>query len=223
MCSNYEAVHNNTRLRQHFGVPHAAPAAQAHVWPGYVGTFIRRSPTASTSHSATPEREAMAGRFGLIPAWAKDDKVARHTYNARSETVADKPSFRDAWRHAQHCIVPMDSFVEPDWRSGKAQPRRIGLPDGQPLGAAGLWSAWRSPSRELVHSYTLLTINADTHPFMRQFHKPDDEKRMIVILPPERYSDWLHANVAQSIDFMQPWPAERLLALDPVVEERGLF
>ena len=72
MCSNYEAVHNNTRLRQHFGVPHAAPAAQAHVWPGYVGTFIRRSPTASTSHSATPEREAMAGRFGLIPAWAKD-------------------------------------------------------------------------------------------------------------------------------------------------------
>ena len=97
------------------------------------------------------------------------------------------------------------------------------LPDGQPLGAAGLWSAWRSPSGELVHSYTLLTINADAHPFMRQFHKPDDEKRMIVILPPERYSDWLHANAAQSIDFMQPWPAERLLALDPVVEERGLF
>ena len=85
----------------------------------------------------------------------------------------------------------MDNFVEPNWRSSKAQLRRIGLPDG--------------------------------HTLMRQFHKPVDEKRMIVILPPERYSDWLHANAAQSMDFMQPWPVDRLLALDPVVEERGLF
>ena len=223
MCSNYHTVHDNTRLRRHFDAPPPGPAVQAHVWSGYTGMFIRRHPHAHLGDSAVPQRETLAGRFGLLPAWAKDDKTSRHTYNARSETVADKPSFRDAWRTAQHCIVPMESFVEPDWRSGKAQPRRIGLPDGQPLGAAGLWSAWRSPSGELLHSYTLLTINADAHPFMRQFHKPADEKRMIVILPPARYGDWLHASAAQSMDFMRPWPAERLLALDPPVEEWGLF
>jgi putative SOS response-associated peptidase YedK len=58
---------------------------------------------------------------------------------------------------------------------------------------------------------------------MRQFHKPADEKRMIVILPPARYGDWLQASAAQSADFLRAWPAEELVALDPPAEERGLF
>lgn len=59
---------------------------------------------------AVPDREALLGSFGLIPHWVTNTKIARHTYNARTETVADKPSFRVSWRKAQHCIIPVETF-----------------------------------------------------------------------------------------------------------------
>lgn len=67
----------------------------------------------------------------MIPHWATDANIGRQTYNARSETVASKPSFRDAWRKGQHCTIPADAIFEPDWRSGKAVPARIVRADVQ--------------------------------------------------------------------------------------------
>ena len=148
--------------------------------------------------------------FGLIPHWSQDTKIVKHTYNARNETVAEKPSFRDAWRKGHRCIIPAEAFFEPDWRSGKAVPTRIARADGEPLGIAGLWSAWKSPKAEWLHSYTMLTINADQHPLMRMFHKPTDEKRIVVILPPDRYQDWLEAPAECSMAFMRAFPAGEL-------------
>ena len=87
---------------------------------------------------------------------------------------------------------------------------RIGNNNGEPLGVAGLWSWWKDPKGQTLHSFTMLTINADQHPLMNQFHKPTDEKRMIVILPPERYDDWLRSRAQDSMDFMSPWPAVQL-------------
>ena len=159
-----------------------------------------------------PAREALTGVFGLIPAWAKDDEFARRAYNARSETAATLPSFRDAWRQGHKCIIPADAICEPDWRSGKAQAMRIAHSNGGALGVAGLWSAWKSPAGDWIYSFTRLTINADDHPLMRNFHKPDDEKRMVVILPEASYDDWLNAPAAQSMAFMRPYPADQLLA-----------
>lgn len=146
----------------------------------------------------------------MIPHWATDTKIARQTYNARSETVAVKPSYRDAWKKAHHCIIPADAFYEPDWRSGKAIPTRISRADGEPMGIAGLWSWWKSPKGDVLHSYTMLTINADEHPLMKQFHKPTDEKRMVVILPENRYDEWLRATADQSAAFMELYPSEAL-------------
>lgn len=210
MCAHYESVHQPQRLTRHFGVGLPSELARRDVWPGYPSTFIRRHPQSDVGDEAVPAREALVGCFGLIPAWSRDDKIARHTYNARSETVGEKPSFRDAWRRAQHCVIPVETFFEPDWRSGKAVPTRIGLANGEPLGVAGLWSAWKNPAGQVVHSFTMLTINADQHPLMNQFHKPGDEKRMIVILPPQRQDDWLHADARHSADFLLPYPAEEL-------------
>ena len=208
MCAHYETVHQPARLRQYFGVELPPQALRRDIWPGYLSSFIVQGGDESL--------QTRLGCFGLIPHWAKDAKIARQTYNARSETVTEKPSFRDAWRAARHCIVPMESFFEPDWRSGKAVPTRIRAADGQPLGVAGLWSWWKNPTTgEPLHSFTLLTINADPHPLMQQFHKPGDEKRMIVILPPDRYDDWLQAGPKQSGDFLQPYPAEALVAERP--------
>ncbi len=211
MCSHYQSYKEPRQFKQAFGV--APPAGAKHdVWPCYSAGLVRRHPHAGVGDAAVPAREALLGLFGLVPHWATDGKIGRQTYNARSETVHEKPSFRDAWAKAQHCIVPAEAIYEPDWRSGKAQATRIARADGQPLGIAGLWAAWRAPTGELVHSFTMLTLNADAHPLMRQFHRPTDEKRMVAILPEAHYADWLNAPAQHSRDWLQLYPAELLEA-----------
>ena len=203
MCSHFEAIARSDAMRQYFAVDNPIEPYKADVWPNYPAPFIRRHPLADVGDEAVPTREALVGRFGLIPHWARDDKIARHTYNARSETVHEKPSFRDAWRKGQHAIIPIQAFYEPDWRSGKAIATRISDANGEPMGVAGLWSQWREPSTgQMVYSFTMLTVNADHHPFMRQFHKSDDEKRMIIILPRGRYDEWLDAGINHRIEFL---------------------
>lgn len=211
MCSHYQAIKARERYARHFGVEPPADIGKYDIWPGYAATFIRRPKEADVDDEAVPDREAMPGLFGLIPHWSTDAIIGRRTFNARSETVASKPSFRDAWKYAQHCIVPLDAFFEPDWRSGKAIPTRISMADGEPMGIAGLWSSWKSP-KGVIHSFTMLTINAVGHDLMCQFQKPVGEKRMVVILPPDSYGHWLRAKPEQSMDFMRQYPADRLLA-----------
>lgn len=157
----------------------------------------------------------------MVAPWVRDiKKQVRNTYNARSETVAEKPSFRNAWAKGQHCIVPTMSFFEPDWRTGKAVPTRIERTDGIPMGIAGLWDRWPSPEGELIFSFTMLTINATDHPVMNQFHRPEDEKRMVVILPEDQYDAWLDAKPSESMEFMQPYPAEAMIAAPTAVNPR---
>jgi putative SOS response-associated peptidase YedK len=212
MCAHYENIKDKARLQAYFQADAASSLGKADVWPAYEATLIRKHPNADVGDEAVPAREALLGRFGLIPHWATDSKLSRSTYNARSESVADKPSFRDSWRKAQHCIVPAEAIYEPDWRSGKAVSTRISRADGKPMGIAGLYSAWRDPKGEWIMSFTMLTINADQHPFMCQFHKPTDEKRMVVILPEDDYSAWLEAPASASMAFMRTYPAQNLVA-----------
>lgn len=222
MCSHYQAPADKEMYRRHFKVEPPELLGKHDVWPGYLAGFIRRHEHTNVGDDAVPERKALTGLFGMVPHWAKDTTGTKFTYNARSETVAEKPSFRDAWRKAQHCIIPAEAFFEPDWRSGKAVPARIRRSDGQPMGIAGLWSSWKAPKGEIVHSFTMLTINADEHPLMRQFHKPMDEKRMVVILPEDRYGDWLTAREGDADEFLRMFPAEKLVA-ESGVGHRQLF
>ena len=142
-------------------------------------------------------------KFGLIPAWAKDDKIARHTYNARSETVSQKPSFRTAWRNRQFGLVLCDNFFEPNYESGRAVRWKIERADQQPFGIACLWDRWTDPtSGELIVSFSMLTVNADEHVVMNQFHKPGDEKRTPVIISPAYHGDWLGADLADAAAWM---------------------
>lgn len=212
MCSHYDPQTDPARLRAYFGVSDLPLGLKPSLWPGYHGPFLRKHEFADVGDDAVPFRELLVGSFGLIPHWSKDATIARRTYNARWETVHEKPSYRDAWRLARHCIIPAEAIYEPDWRSGKAVATRISRADGLPMGIAGLWSAWKSPQGDVVHSYTMLTINADDHPFMRQFHKPDDEKRMVVVLDGAEYDAWLQAPAASSRDFVKQFPADNLVA-----------
>ena len=114
--------------------------------PTYAALFIRRPPEADAGDDAVTEREALAGQFGLVPHGAKNGEFDRSTFILRSKTAATLPSFRDAWRKRQRCIIPAEAIYEPDWRSGKAVPMRITRADGEPMGIAGLWSRWKSPA-----------------------------------------------------------------------------
>ena len=88
--------------------------------------------------------ECAAAVFGLVPPWA-EMKLSRQTYNALSETLAAKPSFRSAWKRQQFCIVPVEAFFESCYDAGGKPVRwRIGHKSGQPLGVAGLWE-WHRP------------------------------------------------------------------------------
>lgn len=95
-------------------------------------------------------------RWGLIPPWAKDDKSGARTINARRETVADKPSFRDAYR-ARRCLVVADGWFEWQKLSDRKQPYYLRRADRRPFTMAGLWASWRRPDGSRVRSCTVIT------------------------------------------------------------------
>jgi putative SOS response-associated peptidase YedK len=173
-------------------------------WPGYAAPMLR---------ACGGRRECVKACFGLIPYWSKDTRIARMTYNARSETAHEKPSFRQAWARRQWCVVPMDCFFESNHESGKAVRWRIERVDRAPFLATGLWDRWVAPGTgEVVHSFSMLTINADAHPLMKRFHRPGDEKRSLVIVPDERAADWLNATHDDLRALLAPFDAEAFTA-----------
>lgn len=144
-------------------------------------------------------------RWGLIPPWAKDEKIGYKTINARGETVAEKPSFRNAYRK-KRCILPADSFYE--WqRDGKNKtPINIKLKDGGLFGLAGLWESWKSPDGKLIHSCTVVTT--ESNELMKPIHE-----RMPVILKPESEGIWLNPNIQEPDvlnQLIKPFDAEQM-------------
>ena len=143
--------------------------------------------------------------FGLIPAWAKDRAFGRRTYNARSETVAEKPSFRGAWRARRFCLVPMQRFYEPCWETGKAIRWSIHRRDEEAFAVAGIWENWTDrDSGEIVGSFSMLTINGDGHEVMGRFHRPGDERRSLVVVDQRDWSKWLRATTAEATAMLLP-------------------
>lgn len=175
-------------------------------FPGYMAPIVR------TGQDATTRYECVPACFGMVPHWA-DMKLARQTYNARTETVATKSSYRNAWKRRQFCVIPADNFFEPCYETGKSIRWRIEGADGGALGIAGIWEyKHNGPDDRPLVSFSMLTINADDHALMRRFHKPGEEKRMVVILPQARYSDWLAGLAGDPAEFLLQYPAELLLA-----------
>jgi len=141
------------------------------------------------------------GLFGLLPRFAVEVVQGRRTYNARTETVATLPSFRESWRKGWRCIIPAEHFYEPNWETGQAVRWLIQQPMAMPMGIAGIYRKWRHPDGREVFTFAMLTVNADGHPVMQRFHKPGDEKRMVVILEPKDYGEWLTCPVDDAPKF----------------------
>ncbi|MCG3190256.1 MAG: hypothetical protein LKCHEGNO_02903 [Burkholderiaceae bacterium] len=185
------------------------------LFPRSRGPFIRAAHASSEA-----ARELVFGQWGLVPWFAKSPRLTYATVNARFEEVANKPSFKDSWRHGRRCLIPAWSFDEPNWESGRNVWWRFRRADGTPWGLAGLWNTWVDrASGELLESYTMLTINADDHPLMRRMHKPDprlpadrQDKRSVVAIEPEDVDRWLHAPAADAARLVAPPAVESISA-----------
>lgn len=154
-------------------------------------------------------REAVELRWGLVPSWAKDLTIGNRMINARSETAAEKPSFRKAWAD-RRCLIPADGFYE--WQKvsgGKKQPWMIHLPDREPFAFAGLWESWKpkdaADGDSIIQTCTILTTAANND--LQHLHE-----RMPVFVQPERFDLWLSPNASpgQLQQLMQPLPEGRL-------------
>lgn len=210
MCANYTPSKREA-FSHHYGLERAIFDFPGESFPGYLAPILRES------HEVPGQAECVPAVFGMVPHWA-DMKLARQTYNARTETVASKPSFRNAWKRNQFCIVPAENFFEPNYASGKPERWRIEHAEQRPLNIAGIWE-WKAngPDDLPVLSFSMLTINADAHPLMNRFHKPGEEKRMLVLLEPEQIQGWLEGALVNHAELYQPYPADKLVAIaDPL-------
>lgn len=174
------------------------------------------------------DRMAQLAQWGMIPPDSETripmsrprgpgEKPKRiSTVNARQETLASRPTYRDAWKRGQRCIVPAWLFFEPNWETRANVWWRFLRADGQPWSVAGLWSEWTDPATgELVPSYTMVTVNADAHPLMKRMHKPDprlgpdkQDKRSLVLLEQGDVDLWLRGTVEEARALIKLTPAE---------------
>lgn len=154
------------------------------------------------------QRELVMLRWGLVPFWAKDPSIGNRMINARSETVAEKPSYRAAYRD-RRCLVLTDGFYE--WRKegDVKQPYFISLASGEPFAFAGLWEQWRDRDNdESMQTTTIITAQAND--FLSQLHQ-----RMPVALLPEHADRWLDGDkellseVIAKPPVFQAWPVDR--------------
>jgi putative SOS response-associated peptidase YedK len=180
MCGRYSlATPAQTDLRARFALGESIDVAQRfNVAPG--DDVL----TVTTSKEGEPRGEIL--RWGLVPHWAKDPKTGFKMINARAETLADKPAYRDALK-TRRCLIVADGFYEWQRREGqkRKQPFHITRADGAPFAFAGLWAIWHGPGEQVLRTCTIVTTDANAS--LRDIHD-----RMPVILPDQGAEEaWL--------------------------------
>ncbi|HRD66813.1 MAG TPA: SOS response-associated peptidase [Candidatus Competibacter sp.] len=196
MCGRFIQARSGEVLAGQFGLRLPADrAARYNVAPSQPVLGIR---------AVDGGRELAWLRWGLVPGWSPEPRSKYSTINARAETVAEKPTYRQAFRR-RRCLIPADGFYE--WRKmdGRKQPYCIGLTDGAPFAFAGLWERWER-EEQIVESCTVLVTQANQ--CIAQIHD-----RMPVILEPADYDAWLDPalqDAARLLPLLRPYPAERM-------------
>jgi putative SOS response-associated peptidase YedK len=179
MCGRYDLSASPAAIRARFSVP-AVPDFPMN--PDLRPTD--RAPIVRLSKGGA--RECVLARWGLVPFWAKDLKFGSRCINARAETVASSPAFKAAYK-ARRCLVPVNAFYEWTGEKGSKVKWRISVPEEPLFALAGLWEWWRDPlekDQPGIETYTIITTTANAQ--LLPIHD-----RMPVIVPPERYAQWL--------------------------------
>lgn len=207
MCSRYKLITPTGVIVADFNIRAGRPNLEAryNIAPTQAAPVVRRTPSG---------RQLALLRWGLIPSWAKDSKFAASTINARAETVAEKPAFREALK-SRRCLVIADGFYEWKTETGGKQPYLFARKDDRPMAFAGLWERWEKGPRENepgpIESFTIIVTSSND--LVRTVHD-----RMPVILDPADFDAWLDAErhePAQVLDLLKPYPADDMKA-EPV-------
>jgi len=156
-------------------------------------------------HPKAPRRDLSLLRWGLIPSWSKDASGAAPAINARSETVATLPAFRDSFQ-SRRCLIPADGFYEWQKRGSAKQPYGFEVDGGELFAFAGIWDRWKNPQGQWIRSCSILTTTPNV--VTSAVHD-----RMPVILDPNDYDLWLDpgmTNTAAVMEMVRPFDARRM-------------
>jgi putative SOS response-associated peptidase YedK len=200
MCGRFTLATEKKEIEEHFplfDVPDLTP--RFNIAPTQEVAAARILPDG-------PKREVALLRWGLVPSWADDLSIGNRLINARAETVAEKPSFRSAYKK-RRCLIVTDGFYEWQKTEGKKQPYCFKLKDGGPFAFAGLWEHWEREGN-VVETCTILTTQAN------EVLKPVHD-RMPVIVARADYERWLDPGnqTAAGLDvLLRPFPAELMMA-----------
>ncbi len=206
MCGRYTLTVLQQPLAEEFELHELEPVrARYNIAPTQPAPIVRVS-------GESGRRELALHRWGLIPSWAKDPTIGNRMINARAETAAEKPAFRNAMKR-QRCLVPCTGFYEwrvldPAAKKPAKQPYYIRRRDEGVFAFAGLWDRWRSPEGEEIDSFAILTT--EPNELMRELHD-----RMPVIIPRKEYGVWLDNQVLDAKRLallLRPYPAGELVA-----------
>jgi putative SOS response-associated peptidase YedK len=200
MCGRYRRTASEEELARLYKIPIPAQRdlpISYNIAPTQDVLVIRYNPKSG-------QRSLDTLRWGLIPYWAKDPRIAYKTINARVETVETAPSYREAFKK-RRCLIPADGFYE--WRTlgGAKIPFSIGMKDDRPFTFAGLWEGWKDPvSEEWQRTCTIIT--GDPNELVAQVHT-----RMPVILPEEHHAKWLgEIDDGDLKELLKPFPADQM-------------
>jgi putative SOS response-associated peptidase YedK len=175
MCGRYTLV-DVKNLPHRFGI--TEPSIELHpslnISPG------TNQPVIFEQHN---QRHLDMMRWGLIPRWAKDEKIGYRLINARAETVEQKPAFRNSLMQ-RRCVIPANGFYEWHKQPKKNQPYYFSLEKNELMALAGLWDSWQNSDGETLSTFTILTRQAN--PVVASIHE-----RMPLILAPEQEAVWL--------------------------------
>ena len=177
MCGRFTLFEADRILSREFGVSGIPPLSPRYnIAPSQPVAAVRAA-------SDGTGRDLTLLRWGLIPSWSKDPAIGNRLINARSETVREKPSFRNAFRR-HRCLIPANGFYEWQRQGRGKQPYFVRMRDGRPFAFAGLWDRWESPEAGAVETCAILTTAANG--VLAPIHD-----RMPVILSPAEYARWL--------------------------------
>ncbi len=177
---------------------------------GGIEPYVARYNCAPTQNLAViianEPRQLCYFRWGLIPFWAKDEKIGNKMINARAESITEKPSFKHAFKQ-RRCLIPADGFYEWKNQNGKT-PFRIKLKNDQPFAMAGIWEAWKNPENTIIYSFSIITTTANE--LMQSIHE-----RMPVILPQESEEIWLNSNKQDELlALLKPYDPNQMYAYE---------
>jgi putative SOS response-associated peptidase YedK len=196
MCGRYRMTRAD-KLAQQFDVEEIdiELSPRYNIAPGQMIAAVRQNPE-------KPSRRLSSFKWGLVPSWAKDPNIGYKMLNARSETIIDKPAYREAFK-SRRCLVPADGFYE--WKTeGKTkQPFNFCMKDDSIFALAGIWERWKDPKGEWLQTVSIITTGPNA--IMQDVHD-----RMPVIVRPDDYELWLDPGFKKTetlIDLLKPYDA----------------